>query len=129
MKIHTLNNGATVISLSAHPFTFSDGTIAESQDETLVREFTLPRELESMPAIAGMKVNRTNMILSEDHLVRLDELASSVDVVILPFPVLTALREQGVRDKFPNCLAFNSTVETQRSPPNEKIVDIDNWSY
>jgi hypothetical protein len=49
--------------------------------------------------------------------------------VILPFPVLVALREQGIRDRYPNAVAFNATLETQRVPPDEKIVDIHNWSY
>jgi hypothetical protein len=130
MKIHTLNKGATVLSLSLHPFTFSDGSVAEGQDEDVVDEFTLRREFTPMPAIAGMKVNRTSMVLSKKQMDRLTELSTmDIDIVIVPFPVLTALREQGVRDNFPNCVAFNATIETQRSPPNEKIVDIDNWSY
>ena len=129
MKIHTLNNGSTVISLSLHPFTFSDGTVAEGQDKDLVDFFTLERKFEAMYPINGMGVNRVQMILSREQLLRLTLLSKDVDIVILPFPVLTALREQGVRDMYPNCLAFNATVDTQRSPPNEKIVDIDNWSY
>lgn len=129
MKIHKLDSGATVVSLSAHPFRFSDGTETQGQDPELVSKFTLQRVYESRPPIAGMGVNTMKMILSDSQLVDLAKLCSLVDVVILPFPVLTALREQGVRDNFPNALAFNATAETQRSAPNDKVVDIDNWSY
>lgn len=129
MKIHTLSNGAKVLSLSLHGFHFSDGTECEGQDKELVDEFTLERKFEAMFPIKGMKVNKMAMVLSEHQLARLSELSTQVDIVILPFPMLTALREQGVRENYPNCVAFNATKDTMRSPPDEKIVDIDNWSY
>jgi len=59
----------------------------------------------------------------------LKELSVMADIVIIPFPVLTAIREQGIRLEFPNCVAFNATPETMRSAPDEKVVDISNWSY
>lgn len=130
VKIHTLSNGARVISLSAHPFKFSDGSECEGQLKNLVDSLTLKREFIAKGAISGMKVNEVKMILDQTQLDLLVQLSSMAEIVILPFPVLTALREQGMRDKFPNCVAFNATRETVRAAsPSEKIVDIDNWSY
>lgn len=129
MKIHTLNNGSTIIHLSDHKFTFSDGTIAEAQDIELVEYFTLQRVYKEKPSINGMKVNELCFILSDNQLDMLKELSSYADIVLLPLPMLTALRNTGRRDEFINCLAYNSTIETQRKPFAEKIVDINNWSY
>lgn len=128
-KIHTLRSGARVISLSAHGFKFSDGTESDAQLPEVVAAFTLQREYESRGEIAGMAVNQMSMILTAEQLTELKSLAEKADLVILPFPALTALREQGVREQFPNCVAFNATPETQRAAPQDKIVDINNWSY
>ena len=78
-----------------------------------------------------MEFNETKMILSQDQLQSLKRISDSVDVVVIPFPMLTALRELGedVRDQYASCAAYNATKETQRLPPDEKIVDINNWSY
>ena len=130
MRVHHLtNNRATIISLIPHSLRFSDGSVSEPQDEEIVKMFTLARESENVHIIAGMNVNSTRMVLSRDQLVRLNEIRGDTDLVLVPFPMLVALREQGVRDMFPNVVAFNATVETQRSPPDEEIVDVENWSY
>lgn len=128
-KIHTLASGALVLSLSPHPFRFSDGTVSEPQNKEVCDLFTLTRKFERVDVVKGMAVSRVQMVLSDEQLARLTELAKSVDIVLVPFPVLSAMREQGVRDRFRNVLAFNATKETQRSAPDEKVVDIDNWSY
>ena len=130
LVIHTLVSGATVVSLSKHGFKFSDGTVSAAQSDDVVSLFTLRREQTPCAPIKGMKVNGIKMILSPDQIVSLREICSQADVVIVPFPVLTALREQGIRDQFPNAVAFNATLETQRAAsPADKVVDIDNWSY
>ena len=129
MEIHRLVNGATLCSLSAHGFKFSDGSESGPQDQTLVETFTLKRNFSKKAKIKGMEINEMRMELSTDQLTKLKEIASDVDVVIVPFPVLMSLREQGVRDQYPNVVAFNATRETQRSAPQDKIVDVNNWSY
>jgi hypothetical protein len=127
--IHNLASGAKVMSLSGHSFKFSDGTVAEPQTGFYVNFFTLKRVTKKITTIRGMAVNAINMVLDEKQLNLLEHLSSKADIVLLPFPVLTALREQGVRGTYPNCVAFNATAETQRSAPADKIVDINNWSY
>lgn len=130
VKIHQLHNGATVISLSAHPFTFSDGSVSEPQSAEVVKGLTMKRESQTLHEIKGMKINWTRFTLTQEQLDLLRELCSKADIVILPFPVLSTLREMGVRDQFRNAVAFNATPETQRTQePSQKIVDINNWSY
>jgi hypothetical protein len=129
MQIHTLLNGASVVSLSPHGFKFSDGSESLSQDQDLVKTFTLKRELREVGQIRGMVLNEVRMVLSDEQLTRLAEIAGQVDIVLVPFPLLTALREQSVREQFPNVVAFNATTETQRSAPQDKVVDVNNWSY
>lgn len=128
-KIHILANGARIISLSPHGFKFSDGTASEAQTPKLVSFFTLERVTEEVSRIKGMRVQRTSMPISEEQLAHLGHLVELADLILVPFPVLVALREQGIRDNYPSVVAFNATLETQRSAPAEKIVDIDNWSY
>jgi hypothetical protein len=129
MNVHLLVNGASVVSLSPHGFKFSDGSESLSQDQNLVKTFTLKRELREVGQIRGMVLNEVRMVLSDEQLTLLAEIAKQVDIVLVPFPLLTALREQGVRDQFPNVVAFNATTETQRAAPQDKVVDVNNWSY
>ena len=129
MKTHTLNNGAKIVSLSPHGFKFSDGSESDPQNNELVSFFTLERKFQSKGEIKGMAVNAMQMVLSNDQIKKLQEIAAQVDLIIVPFPMLTALREQGIRNEFPNAVAFNATAETQRCPPQEKVVDLNNWSY
>lgn len=124
-----LVNGATVTSLSPHQFKFSDGTILAPQNSDVVAMFTLRRELANVGSIKGMTLNSVSFVLSDEQLTNLGQLSALADIVVCPFPFLTALREMGVRDKFPNVVAFNATAETQRGPATEKVVDLNNWSY
>jgi hypothetical protein len=128
-SIHTLANGATIASLSPHGFKFSDGTESLAQGKAFCDLFTLARCNKRVGEIKGMTINSVQMLLSQHQLDCLSELCGLVSLVLVPFPVLTALREQQVRDRYPNVVAFNATVETQRAAPQDKIVDINNWSY
>jgi hypothetical protein len=129
MKIHLLNNGSRVITLSTQPLRFSDGTVSECQDREVLEKLTLYRKFRKVTTINGMHVNETKMHMSDDQITYLHELADSADIVILPFPILTAIREQGIRDEFTNCVAFTVTRDTMKAPIHEKIIDIHNWSY
>ena len=129
MMTHILSDGTTLTTISGHGFRFSDGTECAGQHANVVSEFTLSREFVSMPAIAGHGCNMMSMKMSFIQIERLKEISNEVDIVVVPFPVLVSLREQGIRNEFPNVVAFNATSETQRSRPDEKIVDIENWSY
>jgi hypothetical protein len=129
MKIHKLESGATVITTSNHEFAFSDGTVAEPQTKEVWERLTLERKFVNKGAIKGMPLNQTHMCLNEEQQVFLSELCKQADIILIPFPVLTALREQGIRDKYPNAVSFNSTKETQRASLDYKVVDINNWSY
>ena len=130
MKIHQLASGATVLVTSpGHGFVFSDGTKADAQDKAVCDRLTLKRELRPAGTIAGMALNEVKMLLSDEQQAFLAELCQKANLVLVPFPVLSALREQGIRDKFPNAVAFNATPDTMRSAPADKVVDINNWSY
>lgn len=129
MEIGTLSNGATVCSLSPHGFKCSDGAEIPPQLDSIVKEFTLERKFQKKGEICGMEINEVRMVLGDEQIEKLRCLAASVDLVVIPFPMLVALREQGIREQFTNCVAFNATKETQRSAPNDKVIDINNWSY
>ena len=134
--IHTTTvNGKEVkiTSLSPHPFKLSNGDTLPAQSKEVVDFFTLTRHTTSVYVHRitqlGMEVNTITMALTEGQGAALEKLALAADIVIIPFPMLTALREQGIRHLYQNCVAFNATQETQRSAPNDKVVDLMNWSY
>lgn len=129
LVIHTLASGATVLPLSLHGFKFSDGTACAGQDPEIVAKFTLQRDVGYIGTIKGMVVNSMRMILSDQQLLDLKAIAKLADVVVLPFPVLVALRDAGVRDVYHNCVGFNPTLDTQRAAPDAKVVDLQNWSW
>lgn len=130
MKDHRLKNGATILTTSRHAFKFSDGTESVPQDDDVVTMLTLARTQRFVRITqTGMALNEVRMTLSTEQLHWLSCVACRYELVLIPLPVLLALREQGVRDDYPNCVAFNATTETQRASPQDKIVDINNWSY
>ena len=129
-KIHTLKNGSTVSWISHHGFKFSDGTQTDgAQVPEVVDLFNLTKQVREMHTINGMRVVSIAMVTTEEQQTRLQQLSDLVDIIIVPFPVLVALREQGIRHLFPKCMAFNCTKDTQRLAPSEKIVDINQWSW
>jgi hypothetical protein len=133
-KIHTLANGATVVTTSPHPFKFSDGTVSEAQSKELCDFFTLKKTFGVVREIKGMKITETRFIVSNEQYDFLFELSKKVDIILVPFPFLQSLKEELLSDErdcihfLPNVVAFNSTPETSRSAPQDKIVDINNWS-
>jgi hypothetical protein len=76
-----------------------------------------------------MNLVELRMVLDERQLHFLSQLCLMADLVLIPFPVLTALREMGVRNQFPNAVAGISTEATQRSKPEEKVWKTTEWSY
>lgn len=127
MNTHTLANGATVVSLSPHEFKFSDGTVAPPQDKQFCDQFTLKKEFRVLREIKGMKVTTTKFVVSQQQFDTLREISNNVDIVLVPFQFLQALNEC-FSPGLPNVVAFNATKETTRSAPQDKIVDLDNWS-
>jgi len=126
MNIHTLANGATLLHLSLHGFKFSDGTECGGQIKELVDKFTLKKKFEVLREIKGMKVTKTSFVLDRQQEGELITLSSKVDIVLVSFQLLQAVYDTGLR--IPNVVAFNSTPETARSAPDQKVVDVNNWS-
>ena len=130
MNIHTLENGTTILVTSpGHGFKFSDNTVAQAQEKEVCDKLTCERVSGTVRVLNGMNLNETRMVLSDESLQFLKEIAAMADLILVPFMVLNALREQGMRGNYPNVVAFNATTETQRSAPADKIIDIGNWSY
>ena len=129
IKVHTFANGATVASLSPHGFKFSDGTESGPQNKEIVEYFTLQKKFRIIRIIKEMKLTSSRLVVSPQQKDLLREISQIVDLVLVPFQFLQALHdslEQG--EVFPNVVAFNATKETARSAPDQKVVDIDNWS-
>ena len=126
MITHKLANGATLVHLSPHSFKFSDGTEIGGQDKEVVDLFTLKKKFEILREIKGMKVTKTTFVLDQAQQDEITKISSSADLVLVSFQMLQALHDSGL--KLPNIVAFNSTPETARSAPDQKVVDINNWS-
>lgn len=130
INIHTLKDGSTVINTSLHPFRFSDGTECGVQVRELVDELSLPRKTEFRRKIKNMTVNECGFTITKQQYELLIELCKLADIIILPILVIETLKREGIREMFPNCVGINTTLDTRRtSNMNDKIVDIDNWSW
>jgi len=129
LVIHELKNGANITTLMPHGLKFSDGTNCQPQDNSIVQEFTIERKLKNKGKLVGMQVNEILLSLNREQLENLKRIQEMVDIVIVPLPVLIGLKGQGLRDLFRKCVAYNATISTMRSAPQDKIVDIHNWSY
>lgn len=132
---HTLANGATVVTFSPHAFKFSDGTEAQPQTKEFCDFFTLKKNFKVIRENKGMKFTKTSFDLSEEQYEKLQSL-SNYDMLLMPFQLLQAVHEFKSYRAMPtphmsiihNAVAFNATPETARSAPQDKVVDINNWS-
>ena len=96
----TLSNGLRVANFSSpHPFNFTDGTVLAPCEPDRVKAGSLDRvDQESpFPGLLGVTAVvpkfRLNDALREE--LRRLQVATDVDVVLVPFPVLEAIREDG----------------------------------
>lgn len=97
----TLSNGLRVANFSSpHPFNFVDGTVCPSCEADRVRAGSLDREdVESpFPGLPGITAVipkfKLNDVLREE--LRQLQLDKGIDVVLVPFPVIEAIREDGL---------------------------------
>ena len=122
--IHTLAGGQTVIVTSpGYGFRFSDGTVAVPQTKEVCDFLTCKRTFNPIAPIKGLGVNEVKMVLSDESLDVLERLCGMADIVLVPFPVLSALREQGVRGAFKNALAYMcaSTKSSHSKPGTNRV--------
>jgi len=131
--IHTLKDGRKVILTSNHGFKFSDGTEFKGVPDGFPLDFlnalTVRREFREVSAALPNRATESKQSLTQEALETLSRLSGEADIVLVPFMVISAMKEMGVRNLYPKVLAFNATPETTRSNPDEKIVDIDNWAW
>jgi hypothetical protein len=126
---HTLSNGATIVTFSPHGFKFSDGTESAPQLKEFCDFFTLQKKFEVIRSTKGMKFTKTSFNLSQEQFDAIESL-DKFDILLMPFQLLQAVHEfsqQHLRAVV-NAAAFNATKETCRSSPQDKVVDINNWS-
>lgn len=138
--VHELANGETVAITSKHGYTFSDGTSCQEEMNAAARNNSISFDyldkivVESRkftPALAlPRKATMSVSSLSRDSLLHLEELSKRVDVVLVSFMAIDALKQMGIRHHYPKVLAFNSTPETARvNSVTEKVVDLNNWGW
>jgi hypothetical protein len=99
--IVTLSNGIRVANFSSpHPFNFVDGTVCPSCESDRVKAGSLDRmDVESpFPGLPGVTAVIPKFKLNDVLREELRQLQSDpgVDVVLVPFPVLEAIREDGL---------------------------------
>jgi len=125
-NLHILSNGATVVTTSPHSFKFSDGTEAPPQNDEFCKYFTLQKNFQVLREVQGMKITKTSFVLSKPQIDCLNIVSYNCSIVLVPFPVLQSIKEGN--HFYSNVVAFNSTPDTSRSPLDQKVVDINNWS-
>lgn len=135
IKTWKLKDGTVFTHLSKHGFKFSDGTHCDGQLEEVVDLFTIERISGQVYQINGAEniypVYNTRFIVPDAALecLRALEGDESITLVIAPYLLIDALHKMGVRDEYKKVVAYNATEETRRESPQNKVVDIYNWSY
>ena len=134
-----LKNDTVIIPTSAHGCKFSDDTIFVPTDAQVaqikkdwgcLQILRIPTEAYK---INGMSVMRMSQEIPVQGLNKLREVEEVMPedrfIVLVPYMVVAALHEMGVRDEFRFVLATNATKETSREQPQNKIWDINSWAY
>jgi len=131
--VHTLKDGRKIAITSKHSFKFSDGTefpgVPEDFPTDFVDALTVQREFREVKEALPNKATESVQRLSIEGQLLLERLSKKVDIVLVSYMVISALKEMGLRYELPKVLAMNSTPETAREMPEKKIVDIDNWAW
>ena len=133
-----LNSGVEVIPTSFHGCRFNDGTTFTPSDDQIAQIkadwscLTVKRDFSPVDlGIEGIGASKSSQTMSDEGLKALDSVLTDNPnaIILVSFMVLSALKEQGIRDSYPRVLAANATAETQRSAPAEKVWDVMNFSY
>jgi hypothetical protein len=94
-----LASGATVANFSsAHPFTFDDGSTLQGCTAARCRELMLHSAEEETINPGGWVDIELRFVMSEAVKLELERLQGreDVDVILVPFPVLSAVKEAGL---------------------------------
>ncbi|NJL70196.1 MAG: hypothetical protein HC888_00680 [Candidatus Competibacteraceae bacterium] len=100
---------------SPHAFTFTDGTVLEAVPKELSMEMMLePVEVETPhPILAGVTDIKLCFNMTDPVQRRLERLETdpSVDIVIVPFPVMEAIKKAGLDLKKPRVCRVADRVQ------------------
>lgn len=128
--VHILSDGKVIVITSNHGYKFSDGTeyvpVKVMGEEFIVPNIPISEKFERIELPCGAMASRKTLFLDDDSLNILDALENdaSVDLILASFQLVEAGRSYG----FKKLVGYNSTPETRRNRPNEKIVDVQNWA-
>jgi len=98
-----LSNGAIVANFgSPHPFRFDDDTMLDAANEELVEATKYDRKMIEKEGIKGTKdvEMRTVATVRIFELLQEAEDDDSIDILIVPFPLLLAIKEAGMQNNF-----------------------------
>lgn len=99
--VATLKNGISVCNFSSpHSFTFDDGTVLEACSPERCRNLSLLQEEVVYPNPIYPKLQDINLEFKMSDLVldALEELKNFKGIVLVPFPVMEAIKENGMRN-------------------------------
>ena len=82
-KVHTLKDGRTIINLILGPVKFSDGTVAEAQDEDELDKFKTHKVVKKW-TVGDFDVVKVESALTQDQLVALNVLQGFADIILAP---------------------------------------------
>ena len=134
----TLNNGVKVVPTSFHGSRFNDGTVFSPTEEQISQiksdwsVLTVKREFTKVDCpVDGIGASSSRQTMTDEGLKALKDVCASDKnlIVLVSFMVVSALREMGVRDEYPQVLCANATRETSRCRPDEKVWDVNNFAY
>jgi hypothetical protein len=134
----TLKSGRMVIPTSFHGSRFSDGTVFNPSEEEIksIKDFwgerTVKREFKPVESkFSGITVVESTQRVTDEALEKLRGVqADHPEAIILAsFMLVSALKEMGIRDQFPNVLCTNATEATSRAANVDKVWDVNKFAW
>lgn len=134
----SLKNGVEVIPTSFHGCRFNDGTVFEPTPEEIEQIkkdwscLTVQREFHrvEIPRLEGIGATTSISKLTDEAMDKLYKIQHENPnaIILVSFMIVDALCAMEWKHRYPHVLSTNATAETQRSAPQDKIWDINNFS-
>ena len=131
LPVHTLKDGTKLLIVSPErELKFSDDTSIENNIDNETRKLIkINRSYLKESEKSSVKSFETKKGISNELLNILRNVSDKVNLVLVSPEFIQTLEQLGLRDEFPNVLAYNPTFETADKPSSEMVIEAGRWSY
>ena len=112
----TLTNGIVVANFSSpHPFSFIDGTVLpacspERAKILMLEAIETPSENPYNPFITDIELQWKLSLPVQHELINIFATRGNIDVLLVPLPVMTAMKAAGMKIHFARCIRMGDRI-------------------